>query len=636
LLVEQVAIGNRKWANFAVCWYNASTYLLNTMSSASHRKRILIAEDDRTISNMLVTQLEMEGYETIHAANGAEAWEVLQKSPLPDMVILDILMPQMNGYEVCRRIRSTPRMSMLPVIFLTALKDPSSRLEGLEAGANDFLSKPWNRTELQARIRTLLRLKDVQDALRKQHRRLSLLYDISRELSAFLDLDQMLSLMLARSAYAVEAPMGSVILLDQQGPRRKIQIIEGEEPKIIDPPHLTPLEQNVASRIFMFRRPLLIADTKSRPNFHNLGSKRSLLATPFLHKQQIQGLIIFSHSQPDQFDSEHLDLLDSIARQTTITIENARLFERVQEERRRFAVLISSMDDAVIATDKDKQVILVNPTAVSLLGYEEEELRATVSPVGDEGQVAVIQDISPLKKLQSMQLQAEQEKTARVRAAFERYMSPELVDQALSGELGLMEKRERREAVVLFADMRGFTRLTVRFSPDDVVSILNEFFTVMTSIAYSHNGTIFDIAGDELMVGFGVPFEMADPIAAAIQAGIEMQTVYSSLSDQWWEVYGDKRLGMGVGVDIGEVIVGNVGSPTRMNYALVGLAVNNAHALVASAADGEVRFSEAVMSRLHATDLAYPITAIQDIRLKGREKPETIYSMAIERPRRED
>jgi len=642
------------------------------MSPTNHPKRILIAEDDPSILHMLSIQLEMEGYEIIQANDGAAAWELLQTGRAPDLVILDVLMPRLDGFKVCRRIRATPRLATLPIVFLTALQDSSSRLEGLEAGANDFLGKPWNKAELYARIRTLLRLKEMQDAVQEQHRRLGLIYDISRELSAYLDPDKMLSLMLARSAHVVEASTGSIILLTNHRPRRKIQMNERLETEIVVPPTMSAIERAVASWLLKFRRPLLVADTAGKTDLPGQETVRSLVATPFMLKQQAQGFMTFMHAQPNQFDNGHLELLNSIAQQAAITIENASLFARAREERQRFAALITSMDDAVIATNQEQQSILVNPAAAQLLGQDESDLTgkpvrealkgtsllplftqvaekkrslaseiswddektlyATVSPVGGGGQVAVIQDITALKALQTMQLAAEQEKTARVRATFEQYMSPRLVDRVLSEERGLMEKRERREAAVLFADMRGFTRLTMRFSPDDVVAILNEFFTVMTSIAYSYNGTVFDIAGDELMVGFGVPFELEDPITAAIQSGIEMQKVFAGLSEKWWETYGDQRMGLGVGIDYGEVIVGNVGSPTRMNYALVGLAVNMAHALVSTAADGDIRFSKAMMKRLPTRDLTYPITAITGVRLKGSDTPETVFSMSIERP----
>jgi PAS domain S-box-containing protein len=415
----------------------------------------------------------------------------------------------------------------------------------------------------------------------------------------------------------------------------------------------------------------MIADTAEAEDPGAWKPVRSLIAAPLILKQHMRGFMLFTHTEPRRFGTEHLELLSSIARQATVSIENAWLFGRVQEERQRFAALIASMDDAVIATNKDQEIILANPAGTQLLGDQKDELEgksivekiedgallslftgvagegrplsseigwsegktlyATVSPVGDMGQVAVIQDITPLKTLQAMQLAAAQEKAARVRATFEQYMSPALVDRALSEELGSIERRERRHVALLFADLRGFTRLTLRFSPDDVVEILNQFFTVMTGIAYLYNGTIFDIAGDELMVGFGAPFGMPDPIAAAVQAAIEMQTVFSDLSERWWNTYGDERVGLGIGIDYGEVVVGNVGSPTRMNYGLVGRTVNDAHALVSTAKDGEIRFSRAVMERFHTRDLSHPVIILSEVQLKGREKPEVVYCIAVDR-----
>lgn len=111
-----------------------------------------------------------------------------------------------------------------------------------------------------------------------------------------------------------------------------------------------------------------------------------------------------------------------------------------------------------------------------------------------------------------------------------------------------------------------------------------------------------------------------------------MQKVFNTLSEQWLHTYGDERVGMGIGIDYGEVVVGNVGSPTRMNYALVGLTVNRAHALVSTAADGEIRFSESVMKRFHTRDLSQPITPLTGVLLKGHDEPVTVYCIKVERP----
>ncbi len=641
------------------------------MSSTDRPKRILIAEDDPPIMRLLSAQLEMEGYEVTQTMDGAIAWQALQQDHLPDLVLLDILMPNMNGYEVCRRIRATPRLAALPVLILTALQDSASRLKGLEAGANDFLGKPWSKAELQTRIRTLLRLKEVQDSLQKQHERLGLLYSISRQLSTYLDLNQMLSSLLVQAAHAVGAHGGCIVLLNRKEPWQMIRLGRGPEPEVVSPPRLDSVEQEMVSWLFKARRALTVRDTALTANPDLWGSTRSVGAVPLVLKGRLQGTMLFHHQQPGWFEDEHLELLTSIARQAAISIENAWLFGRVQQERHRFATLIASMDEAVIATNREGRISLVNPAGTSLLGHLDDDLvgkslaeiirddtllslfnrvaaenrslttelgwdkntlYATVSPLGDSGQVAVIQDITPLKTLQALRLAAEQEKAARVRATFEQYMSPALVDRALSEKRGPMEARERRHVALLFADLRGFTRLTMRFPPDDVVAILNQFFSVMTDIAYSYSGTIFDIAGDELMVGFGAPFEMPDPIAAAVKAAIEMQTVFTGLSEEWHTTYGGEQVGMGIGVDYGEVVVGNVGSPTRMNYSLVGLIVNNAHALVSTAGDGEIRLSRAVMERFRTRDLSHPITPISGVQLKGREEPETVYQIVIPRP----
>jgi PAS domain S-box-containing protein len=643
---------------------------IEKMSQTDRPKRILIAEDDPSIMHLLSAQLEMEGYEIVQAIDGAAAWQALQQEELPDLVLLDILMPNMSGYEVCRRIRATPRLAALPVLILTALQDSASRLKGLEAGANDFLGKPWSKAELQTRIRTLIRLKEVQDSLQKQHERLEHLYDISRELSTNLDLNQMLSSLLIRAARAVGAQGGSIVLLSRRKPWRMIRLDQGGEPEVVSPAALNSIEGEIVSWLFEARRALAVRDTTMTANPEGWGATRSVGAVPLVLKGRLRGTMLFHHQEPGWFEDEHLELLTTIARQAAISIENAWLFGRVQEERQRFATLIASMDEAVIATDREGRISLVNPAGVSLLGHPDHDvvgkslgeivsddallalfnqvaaenrslavelgwdkntLYATVSPLGESGQVAVIQDITPLKALQAMRLAAEQEKAARVRATFEQYMSPALVDRALSEERGPMEARERRHVALLFADLRGFTRLTMRFPPDDVVAILNQFFTVMTDIAYSYNGTIFDIAGDELMVGFGAPFEMQDPIAAAVNAAIEMQTVFTGLSEEWYTAHGGERVGMGIGIDYGEVVVGNVGSPTRMNYSLVGVIVNNAHALVATAGDGEIRFSRAVMERFRTRDLTHPITPVAGVQLKGRDEPETVYRIVVDR-----
>ncbi|MDQ7821482.1 MAG: response regulator [Candidatus Eremiobacteraeota bacterium] len=118
---------------------------------------ILIVDDDQRGREALQGLLTGQGYELISAADGREALEKAELY-LPDLILLDVMMPEMNGFEVCRHLRANPILSEVPVLMLTALDDQDSRLAGIQAGADDFISKPYNRMELRARIRTITRL----------------------------------------------------------------------------------------------------------------------------------------------------------------------------------------------------------------------------------------------------------------------------------------------------------------------------------------------------------------------------------------------------------------------------------------------------------------------------------------------
>jgi len=132
---------------------------------------ILIVDDDHTARETLVAILEGEKYQIELARSGIDALQILEKLH-PDLILLDVMMPGMDGFEVCRRIRSTPKLAEVPIILLTALDDRRSLLRGLESGADDFLSKPVDRHELLARVRTITRL-NRYNILMKQRENLS-------------------------------------------------------------------------------------------------------------------------------------------------------------------------------------------------------------------------------------------------------------------------------------------------------------------------------------------------------------------------------------------------------------------------------------------------------------------------------
>lgn len=123
----------------------------------SRPARILIVDDERNNRELLEIMLAPDGYLLATATSGEEALAMVAKEP-PDLILLDIMMPGMNGYQVAATIKANAATSSIPVIILTALGDRSSRIHGLSAGAEEFLTKPVNHAELSMRVKNLLRL----------------------------------------------------------------------------------------------------------------------------------------------------------------------------------------------------------------------------------------------------------------------------------------------------------------------------------------------------------------------------------------------------------------------------------------------------------------------------------------------
>lgn len=135
----------------------------------SRQAAILIVDDDGHNRKLLEALLTAEGYTVRNASSGEEAM-VSVAAELPDLILLDVMMPGIDGFVVARRLKADPRASTIPIIMITALDDRASRLKGLETGAEEFLSKPVDRAELQVRVKNLLRIKEFNNFLADHNR----------------------------------------------------------------------------------------------------------------------------------------------------------------------------------------------------------------------------------------------------------------------------------------------------------------------------------------------------------------------------------------------------------------------------------------------------------------------------------
>jgi class 3 adenylate cyclase len=356
---------------------------------------VLVVDDDPDMVAYLALMLKREGMGVETAGSGEAALMHVMTSP-PDLVLLDVMMPGMSGFDVCRQLKGDESTALIPIVLVTALEDSESRVRGIEAGADDFLSKPVRREELIARVKTLRRLHETR------------------------------------------------------------------------------------------------------------------------------------------------------------------------------------------------------------------------------------------KELESRRLAAEVQRKEAIRKAFSRYISPRLADRIVdaAGPEGdpFQGRAQRTNLVALFADLRGFTRLTEANEVGAVVAMLNEYFGVLTEAAYQHDGTIFNMAGDCLLVGFGVPFPQADAVERAWRTAVEMVERFTPVAASWRLKHG-LPLGVGIGICMGEAIIGNVGSEHYASYTIIGNPVNTAARLMQMAAAGEILLCGPVYERVRHLLQAGLVEERGNVTLRGKSEAIPVFAV---------
>ena len=175
--------------------------------------------------------------------------------------------------------------------------------------------------------------------------------------------------------------------------------------------------------------------------------------------------------------------------------------------------------------------------------------------------------------------------------------------------------------VVLFSDIRGFTSLSEKMSPDEIASLLTEYFTEMVDVVFEHGGTLDKFMGDAVMALWGAPLTREDDADRATRAAVVMQRRLARLNDEW-QRQGRPRLTAGIGINVGDVFAGNIGSDRRLEYTVIGDAVNIASRLCAEAGAEEILIAEPLHAALASPP---PVTSLEPLALKGKAQPVPVY-----------
>ena len=220
----------------------------------------------------------------------------------------------------------------------------------------------------------------------------------------------------------------------------------------------------------------------------------------------------------------------------------------------------------------------------------------------NRGVIVIIDDIS---------------RTELLRETFSRYLSPQVLEQVLADKHRPSLQSARRDLTVLFVDIRNFTRFAELHQPEKVVEVLNQYLDIMVDVVFKYQGTLDKFLGDGLLALFGTPLRQADHPQRAVRAALEIQRAIGAFNTSRGQ-QGAMPLDIGIGINSGEAIVGNIGSEKRMEYTVIGDMVNVAQRLQTQAQGGEVLISDTTLAHVRELVTVY---ATVEAQVKGRQQP---------------
>jgi adenylate cyclase len=485
-----------------------------------------------------------------------------------------------------------------------------------------------------------------------------------------LEVDEVLQVVMDTIIRLTGAERGFLMLREGQD-ELAMRIARNWEQESIDPSEFA-ISHTVINRVASEGQPVLTTNAQEDPRFTGQNSivaynLRSILCVPLKVKNNLIGVIYADNRiRSGLFTQKDLILLTAFADQAAVSLENARLFASVRDALAETTELKNLMDNVfssiasgVLTADIGERILMCNRAAEQILGYTSaeligQEILTFLSPIApalktqfrkvmksdkavqgleasptlqDRGQVDLQFSISPLKDGQHttqglaivLEDLTEKKKLEAQRSLFERMVSPQVIEQLDPNQLKL--GGHHAEITVLFADIRGFTSFSEKVSPEQLVMVLNEYLAAAADEVLKEEGTIDKFLGDAIMAWFNAPIEQPDHTLRAIRAAWGIRRALTALHAR---LPASSHLSFGVGIHLGEAVLGLVGTERRLDFTAIGDSVNTAKRIQENSNPGQILISQSVLDVVKDHVLFAPVEPIQ---AKGKRDPIQVYEV---------
>jgi DNA-binding response OmpR family regulator len=300
---------------------------------------VLVVDDDRNTVELIKTVLRARGYATMMAYSGAEALEIIEDmaghtsgwQPLPvDVIILDIMMPVVDGFKVCQRVKEDPILKYVPVIMLTALAKSSDKVAAVAFGADGYITKPFLPEELAAAVKAKLQIKEREEALLRRNKELEALDAISAAAARTLDPQRVLDESFAALVEHADLAAAAIYQADEVAHLLRSAIQWG-----VRRPETQPLEEGLPGQIFTTQQPLLeinLPSSVSLPSATLEGQPlAAFIGVPLRSVERSLGVLEVYHARPYGFRNQDLELYRTIGERIGIALQNAEIFQSMQK-----------------------------------------------------------------------------------------------------------------------------------------------------------------------------------------------------------------------------------------------------------------------------------------------------------------